>query len=59
MNRFGASTAIQVIHAECIPISMRRKGSSGTPDEWILPVKIRRRKIDMDRTVFFISIEIY
>jgi hypothetical protein len=38
---------------------MRRKGSSGTPDEWILPVKIRRRKIEMNRRVFFISAEIY
>jgi hypothetical protein len=34
---------------------MRRIGSSRTPDEWILPVEIRRRKIEMDRTVFFIE----
>jgi hypothetical protein len=34
---------------------MRSIGSSGTPDEWILPVKIRRRKIEMNRTVLFIE----
>jgi hypothetical protein len=34
---------------------MRSIGSSGTPDEWTLPVKIRRRKIEMNRRVLFIE----
>jgi hypothetical protein len=55
MNWFLASTPMLVIHAECIPISMRSIGSSGTPDECPLPVEMRTSSIEMNRTVFFIE----
>jgi hypothetical protein len=59
INWFLASTPMLVTHVECMPISIRRIGSSGTPDEWILPVKIKINNIEMDKRVFFISTEIY
>jgi hypothetical protein len=48
----------QLIDNAC-DISMRRIGSLGTSDEYTFPTKISTNSIEMDRTVFFISVAIY
>jgi hypothetical protein len=37
---------------------MRRKSSSGTPEECTTPMKMRRRKVEMNRIVFFIGVKV-